>query len=584
MQIRGPCLSLTNTKYKGQNLNCRANLTLLFEKLDVMSSTRNAVLVGILANCVVTIFGYTTTPPPPPPPVQQQRRNVLTNFMNQVPKTEVPFDMSGPSISQLTQAHFEPMLKVAGKNVDPADPAYNQVHQNQHPNSLYEPDPAASNAVYQKEMAMGNMVDPQYQPEMNMGQFEQNVAGQLRGGNNVIDPQYPPEVNPGGNVMEQQGTPPYPAPNAVEPQYPQGMNQQYPQEPPMQAGNSQMNQQYPQEPPMQAGNSQMNQQYPQEPPMQAGNSQMNQQYPQEPHMQAGNSQMNQQYPQEPPMQAGNSQMNQQYPQEPPMQGNGGIPVDPTNPPDIVTPGYQPDPLGQQVDIIQNAQGANVMPEVPVTMQEPPNNPPSVVRSVVHSEPPASPFQVKLKVSSFPQEPPVNPFDPTGQQPTDPTLISEVNPAGPEIRGPAPAYPGTNAEPGMRIPNAVGSLSSGGAVSPAVGGAVSPAVGGAGIIDPVPTPGPEPLPVSTIRPKPLTKAEKRRLKKLQRKREREARKQKKLAARKAKKLKEQQRRLAKQRAKKLKEQQRRLARQKGQKRSRMRNNRRSRSRNTQPTQV
>ncbi|XP_061177851.1 RNA-binding protein 33-like [Saccostrea echinata] len=473
----------------------------------MMGSTRSAVLGGILASCIVTIFGFTTSSPE----IQNQRRNVLTNFMRAVPKKEVPFDMSGPSISQLTQAHFEPYLKEASKNVKSADPAYNKVHQNQHPNAVYEPDPAGSNILYQNEIPM---VEPPFQPEVNMGQYQQNPAGQLHGGGNAVDPQYPPEMNPqypteppaqfpevaqtniqGGNAMEPQVTPTYPAVNAVEPQYPPEVNPQYPQEPPVQAINS----------------------------------------------------------------------------------HGGIPVDPTTQPEI-TPGYQPDPLGQQqVDPHQNVPGANVMPEVPLNMQEPPNRPPSVVHSVVHSEPPAAPFQVKLQVSSFTQESTINPFDQRGQQQIDQTLISEVNPAGPGTNGQSPAYPGTNAEPAMGNANLVTSLSSGGAVSPAVGAGT--------VLEPVPEPSPEPLPVSTMPPKPLTRAEKRRLKKLQRKKEREARRQKKLAARKAKKLKEQQRRLAKQKAKKLKEQQRRLARQKkAQGRRRSKNPRRSKSRKTQTKQV
>uniref|UniRef100_K1R791 Uncharacterized protein n=1 Tax=Magallana gigas TaxID=29159 RepID=K1R791_MAGGI len=87
-----------------------------------------------------------------PPSTHNQRRNVLTNFYVKQPKNKMPFDMSGKTISQLTQAHFEPYIKEATKTKD-KNAAYDPVNQSQHPNQIYEPEVVgAANILYQPEV------------------------------------------------------------------------------------------------------------------------------------------------------------------------------------------------------------------------------------------------------------------------------------------------------------------------------------------------------------------------------------------------------------------------------------------------
>lgn len=84
---------------------------------------------------ILPLFSVTTLCLTTPPSTNNQRRNVLTNFYVKQPKNKMPFDMSGKTISQLTQAHFEPYIKQATKTKD-KNAAYDPVNQSQHPNQI----------------------------------------------------------------------------------------------------------------------------------------------------------------------------------------------------------------------------------------------------------------------------------------------------------------------------------------------------------------------------------------------------------------------------------------------------------------
>lgn len=114
---------------------------------------------------ILPLFSVTTLCLTTPPSTNNQRRNVLTNFYVKQPKNKMPFDMSGKTISQLTQAHFEPYIKQATKTKD-KNAAYDPVNQSQHPNQIYEPEVVgAANILYQPE------VKQQYQPEPPNNQY-----------------------------------------------------------------------------------------------------------------------------------------------------------------------------------------------------------------------------------------------------------------------------------------------------------------------------------------------------------------------------------------------------------------------------